>query len=180
MQANTMNSQTPPPNAEVDLIPDDEWDGWLRQLVNFLTRYDKLVDGPTFLKRIEEKIKDCSRSYTAIWVIEMLYFTIEKNRDKLGTAFIREVTQLQDDWNTLFTPFKEARKELICNKCIEYFYQQYEGASEVISKENAYTLEGNAAEKWQTISKMCKDAGLLENEQYKQFLGQLMAEMVKY
>ena len=179
MQANSMNSRTPV-EVEVDLIPDEGWDAWLRQLVNFLTRYEKLVDGPTFLKRIEEKIKDCSRSYTAIWVIEMLYFTVEKNRDRLGTAFIREVTQLHDDWNALFTPYKEARKELICNKCIEYFYAEYEGANEVISKEDAYKLEGTAANKWQTISKMCKDAGLHDNEQYKRFLGQLMAEMVKY
>ena len=163
-----------------DVIPDEAWEEWLRKLVVFLQKYEKKVDIITFLKQIEEKIRDCSRSYTAIWVIEMLFMTIEKNKQALGDQFANDVRTIKADWDTLFEPCKDVRKQLICGKCISFFYQTYAGAAAVISEEDAWKLEGDNSQKWMQISKMCQDAGLHNNEQYKTFLGQLMAEMVKY
>jgi hypothetical protein len=163
-----------------DVIPDEGWDEWLHELTQFLAKYEKQVDTVTFLGRIKQKIEDCSRSYTAIWVIEMLFMTYEQNRAALGAQFDIDVKTIKASWDRLFDPVKDTRKQLICSKCIDYFYDQYAGANAVISKEDALRLPGVPSEQWSTVSKMCHDAGLHSDEDYKRFLGQLMAEMVKY
>ena len=72
-----------------DIIPDDKWDAWLNTLVRMLDKYEKKLDVVTFLGQIKQKIDDCSRTYTAIWIIEMLFQSVTKLKSDVGDEFKR-------------------------------------------------------------------------------------------
>jgi len=163
-----------------ELISDSEWTLWFNAVATLLEKYNSKLDVTPFYKEISKKTKDCSRSYTGIWIIEMLYGTAQKQQAVMGQTFLDDVTQLKHAWDTLFEPYRNRRKELICQKCIDYFFAEYEGATTILSQEEADKLEGLFVDRWNHISKLCADKGLMENEQYKRFLGKLMNEMVKY
>jgi len=153
---------------------------WLQQLVRMLDKYEKVVDVVGFLGQIKQKVDECSRCFTAIWVIEMLFQTYSKHEKSLKEEFLMDAKQIKAAWDTIYNPIKEKRQELICSQCIDYFYAEYKGAQNVISEADAQALEGNFVQKWNKISKMCADQGLMQDEEYQKFLSKLMNEMVKY
>jgi len=163
-----------------DIIPDTEWDQWLKSLTTMLDKYHKKLDVLSFLGQIKQKIDDCSRTYTAIWVIEMLFQSIPKLKADVGDEFEADVNDIKKQWDTLYAPHKQQRMDLICEKCIDEFYSRFEGANKVITREKANRLAGSATQRWNAISKMCYDKGLNQDEKYQQFLNSLMVEMNKY
>ena len=163
-----------------DIIPDDNWDTWLNSLVRMLDKYEKKLDVVTFLGQIKQKIDDCSRTYTAIWIIEMLFQSAVKLKDDVGDEFEADVNQIKKSWDVLYAPYKQQRMQLICSECINFFYSEFEDASKVIKREKVDKMAGSSTEKWNQVSKICHEKGLSSDEKYQLFQQKLMNEMVKY
>ena len=165
-----------------EFITDEQWELFSNQVLSFLNKYSKKLDIVGFLGQIKQKLDDCSRTYTGSWVIEMLFKTNEKHAETLGASFYTDIKELQLTWDTkIMLPIRQQRQDYICEKCIEYFFDTYKQAEKIITKEKASQLPAQSTtHRWNQISKMCADKGLLEDPDYKEFLGKLMVEMVKY
>lgn len=163
-----------------DIIPDDKWDAWLNTLVRMLDKYEKKLDVVTFLGQIKQKIDDCSRTYTAIWIIEMLFQSVAKLKADVGDEFEADVNLMKKSWDVLYAPYRQERMQVICSKCIDFFYSEFEDASKVIKRDKVDKMAGSSVEKWNQVSKMCHDKGLASDEKYQLFQQKLMNEMVKY
>ena len=163
-----------------DLITDDEWDAWLKQLVKLLEQHEKVLDAVDFLAQIKQKVDDCSRAYTGMWTLDMLHQAYDMYKDKLPEDFKVDLDSLQSDWNVIMERIREQRKELLGKKCIQFFYENFATAENVVPSKELDSLKATKNEKWMYISKRCFEAGLNNDKDYQDFIGKLMIEMVKY
>ncbi len=165
-----------------DFITDEKWELFTNQLLSLLNAYQHQLDLVGFLGQIKQKLDDCSRCYTGSWIIEMLYKTNDKHTETLGNTFALRVNELKQFYDReIVDPIRQQRQDFICQKCMDMFYAEFKGASKIISREKALALDAlSDTHRWNQICKMCADKGLLNDEEYKSFLGKIMVEMVKY
>lgn len=185
MSSGAINPTAISSNNPNELIADGVWEEWLYHLVITLGKYDKVFNNMEFLGQIKCKIEDCSRSYTGMWVLDMLYETVQKNQTSLTNLnlyeqFVDDLKELQAKWNDLMNPIRETRRRLLGKKCLEFFYKHYRGASQVYERSAIKDLGSNNGDRWFQVSKKAHELGLTSNEEYKEFLAKLMIEMVKY
>jgi hypothetical protein len=164
----------------IEFINDQDWNRWLKEVVQLLGKYETQVETLEFLGQIKQKIEDCSRCYVAIWTIEMLYKSADKLKDKISSEFVRDVGKVKQSWDKIMQPIRSKRQELICQKCIEFFYEHFEGANDIVTSEKVNKWNSSFTDKWNKISKMCYEAGLNSDVKYQTFIGKLTNEMVKY
>jgi hypothetical protein len=117
-----------------DMIPIQKWEGWVQKLLQFIDQYSRVFDVIEFLGQIKNKLEDCSRAYTGMWTLDMLHESCKKYRDQLPASVFDDLQQLQNEWNILFEPYREQRKQLICQHCIDMFYQQFSLAEQVVPR----------------------------------------------
>lgn len=167
---------------ETDLISGSEWELWLGRLMGLLNKYGKCIDVIDFLGQIKMKVEDCSRAYTGMWTLDMLHQFAESPQVKQAgdVVFKQDVAQLQKEWSVIMDRIRPARKELIGKKCLEYFYENYAGATKVYTKDEAEKLASNDGDRWYLVCKKANDMGLNDNKEYKEFLAKIMVAMVKY
>ena len=168
------------------MIADDEWNEWLHEVVVVLNTHEKLIKNSLdFLGKIKQLIEDCSRTYTAMFVLDTLHQAL---KDGPGLAsglasengvFEADIKKLQANWNVIMEPIRESRKVLIAQKCLEFFGANFKDFESVATREELLPTD-NAVEKWTEICKRCHKKGLNDEKSYKDFLGLLLVEMTKY
>lgn len=166
---------------ENDLISDKEWGEWVNSLIEFLDKYKHAFKTMEFLLEVKKKGDDCSRTYTGMWTLDMLHEAAKKDRQHLGAQFELDlVDKLQKPWNQIMHNIRDARKELLGTKCIDFFFAEYKESSKVITRDQLQTKGENNADRWMFLTKHCYELGLTKYKPYQDFLGKIMIEMVKY
>jgi hypothetical protein len=163
-----------------DLVPLKEWEEWLHKLVMFLERHEKQIDTLKFLEQVKQKIEDCSRSYTGMWVLETLHQSVEKHKASLKPEFLEDVQALNTSFDILMYPIREQRKELLGVKCTEFFYTEYKDANKLFPQDQLETLGSTWASRWLELCKHLHDKGITSTKEYQKFAGKMLVEMVKY
>ena len=145
-----------------------------------------MIDVLDLLGRIKIKIENCSRSYTALWILDTLIECWKKYESHLDISFKSSIDRLQLEWNYIYEPVREQRKQLLGQKCIDFFIKEFQDWKSIISEQEFQDLSSNEnlidnpSEKWSKICKQAQEQGWTEKESYKRFLGKLMVEMTKY
>ena len=147
-----------------DLIPIEKWESWVQKLLQFIDEYSRVFDVIEFLGQIKNKLEDCSRAYTGMWTLDMLHESCKKYRDQLPANVFDDLQQLQQEWNTLFEPYKEQRKQLICNRCIDMFFKQFSLAETVVSRAKVQELGTTDELRWKEISRLCMVKKMNDNK----------------
>ena len=157
------------------MIADNEWDEWLHEVVVVLNNHEKLFTNIIdFLGKIKHLIEDCSRFYTAMFILDTLHQVQDKTAE-----FEKDVQGLQTVWNKIMDPLRESRKVLMAQKCLEFFAANCKDLTGVTSVELLVGGE-EAVAKWDEICKRCFDQGLTNDKSYKEFMVLLLVEMTKY
>lgn len=162
------------------MIADDEWNEWLHEVVVVLNTHEKIIkNGLEFLGKIKHLIEDCSRPYTAMFVLDTLHQTLKDRPVSEDGVFEADIKKLQASWNVIMEPIRESRKVLIAQKCLEFFGANYKDFEKVATREELLPTD-DAVGKWTEICKRCYKKGLNDEKSYKDFLGLLLVEMTKY
>lgn len=162
-----------------DLIETNIWEEWLFYLVKFLNDYENVFNVTDFLGQIKQKVEECSRAYTGMWTLDMLHMTASKHESVISKEYREGLDDLQKRWNDIMKPIREARKELICRKCIELFCDTYNNKYKVLTKKQVDSFKGTYEEQWRDMQKLVH-AKEEHKTHYQAFLGKLMTEMTKY
>jgi hypothetical protein len=168
----------------VELISDDKWNLWLSTLTNFITELEGVINVLDLLGRIKYKIENCSRSYTAMWTLDTLIECWKQNETSLEPSFKASIDRLQREWNMIYEPVKEQRKQLLAMKCILFYISECKEKEEILSPQEYMEIMEHPSytphDQWTAICKRAHEKGFTSILSYKQFLGKLMVEMTKY
>ncbi len=172
------------PEEVIELISDDKWNLWLNTLTNFITELDGVISVFDLLGRIKYKIENCSRSYTAMWTLDTLIECWKQNETHLEPSFKSSIDRLQREWNMIYEPVKEQRKQLLAMKCILFYTSECKEKDQILTQEEYCQIMEQPSytphDQWTAICKYAQEKGFTSNPSYKQFLGKLMVEMTKY
>ena len=167
------------------MINTDEWEDWVYEVVTLINAHEKLFTNVVdFLGRIKQVMETCSKAYTGLWILETLNKTgesIQVEGRPEAESFAKSFDKLKSSFNVLMEPIRDQRKELIGQKCLEFFQQEFKDYESIISREELEAVQPEqSSQKWLEVSKKCQDQGLSEDVKYKEFIGKLIGEMTKY